>query len=106
MWTKLMAAAAAMIVAGTVAIAADQEKKSDEVELKGQIGCTRCTFDKGKCGVSFKTEDGKIYSIENPSQELSRARAKGGIVKVSGTVKEVDGRLLVQASKAELVKDK
>ena len=101
---KLLALVAAAAVAGVVMVNAE-EKKSEEKDLKGDIGCTHCTYELGgKCGVSFKTADGKVYTLEHPSKELMEARTKGGTLKVTGKVTEKEGRLYVDASKAELEK--
>ncbi len=102
---KLSWFVAVLITAGSlVAIAGDADKKN-EVELKGKIGCAHCTYHKGtECGVGLKTADGKIYVLDKASDELMKARFKGGELKVKGTVTEKDGVLYVSASKAELVK--
>ena len=52
----------------------------------------------------LKTEDGKVYLLENADKKLMDARMKGGELKVTGTVTEKDGTLYVKASKAELAK--
>lgn len=101
---KLIAVVTALCVTAAIVVVA--EEKAKEVELKGTLGCAHCSFSQAgeNCGVGFKTADGKIYIIEKASKELYDARTKGGEVKVKGTVTEKDGKLFVQASKAELVK--
>ena len=101
---KLIAVVTALCVTAAIVVVA--EDKKSEVELKGKLGCAHCDYSQAgeHCGVGFKTADGKIYIIEKASKELFEARTKGGGVKVKGTVTEKDGKLFVQASKAELVK--
>ena len=102
---RFVAVVAAVALVGIVVLRAEEGKKSNEVTLQGKIGCSHCTYDVAKkCGVSFKTDDGKVYTLEKPSKELMAARTDGGTIKVTGTVQEKDGKLYVAASKAELVK--
>ena len=101
---KIIGFVTAVIVAAAVVAVADD--KPQTVELTGKLGCSHCTYTQAgeHCGVGFKTADGKVYIIEKASKELYDARMKGGEVKVKGIVTEKDGKLFVQASKAELVK--
>ena len=77
----------------------------DSVELKGKLGCGHCEYHKAKsCAAAFKTEEGKIYIIDNATKEVMDARTKGGNINVAGKVTETDGVLHVQATKQELAK--
>jgi hypothetical protein len=100
----MMAAASLLVTAGTIARAEDAPK-AKEVELSGALACGHCKYHIGDgCSAAFKTEDGKIYIIKDPSKEIMAARFKGGTVKVTGSVEEKDKLLYVTASKAELAK--
>jgi len=102
---KAIALVAAMILSVACIAKAEEGKKTDEVTLQGKIGCASCTYGVSKeCGVSFKTANGKIYTLTKASKELMEARHKDATLKVTGKVTEKDGKLLVDASKAELVK--
>ena len=102
---KILAVLVVMILAVVCVIQADDSKKTDEVTLQGKIGCASCSYGVSKqCGVSFKTDDGKIYTLTKPSKELMDARHGDATLKVTGKVSEKDGKLFVDASKAELVK--
>ena len=102
---RLVALVAAIILAVVCLAKAAQDKKTDEVTLQGKIGCASCSYGVSKqCGVSFKTADGKIYTLTKPSKALMEARHTDGTLKVTGTVTEKDGKLFVDASKAELLK--
>ena len=96
----------AAVILSIVGIAkAGEGTKTNEVTLQGKIGCASCTYGVSKdCGVSLKTADGKIYTLTKPSKELMEARHKDGTLKVTGKVTERDGKLFVDASKAELLK--
>ena len=99
---KFMAFVVAMAVTAVVAVQAEDAK---EVQLQGKIGCSHCTYQSAsKCGVSFKTADGKVYNVVKPSKDLMQARNDGGTLKVTGVVEEKDGKLFVKASKTELEK--
>jgi hypothetical protein len=102
---KTIAVAAALVLSVVCIVRADDAKKTDEVTLKGKIGCASCSYGVSKqCGVSLKTEDGKIYTLTKASKELMEARHEDGILQVTGKVTEKDGKFFVDASKAELVK--
>ena len=102
---KTIAGAAALVLSVVCIVRADDAKKTDEVTLKGKIGCASCSYGVSKqCGVSLKTEDGKIYTLTKASKELMEARHGDGILQVTGKVTEKDGKFFVDASKAELVK--
>jgi len=102
---KFVACVAALLLAGALAVTAEESKKSESVQLEGKIGCSHCTYQTANsCGVSFKTADGKIYNLVKPSAELMQARNGSGTVKVTGTVAEKDGKLFVTATKTELTK--
>jgi hypothetical protein len=102
---KVIAAAAAVVISAVCLVTAEDTKKTDEVTLKGKIGCASCSYGVSKqCGVSLKTDDGKIYTLTKPSKELMDARHGDGILQVTGKVTEKDGKFLVDTSKAELVK--
>ncbi|MGD0059334.1 MAG: hypothetical protein ABSD58_07945 [Verrucomicrobiia bacterium] len=102
---KVIAVVAALVLSAVWIVNADDAKKPDEVTLKGKIGCASCSYGVSKeCGVSLKTDDGKIYTLTKASKELMEARHKDGILQVTGKVTEKDGKLFVDASKAELVK--
>jgi hypothetical protein len=102
---KTIAVAAALVLSVVCIVRADDAKKTDEVTLKGKIGCASCSYGVSKqCGVSLKTEDGKIYTLTKASKELMEARHGDGILQVTGKVTEKDGKFFVDASKAELVK--
>ena len=102
---KAIAVIAAALLSTVCVVTADEAKKTDEVTLKGKIGCASCSYGVTKqCGVSFKTDDGKIYTLTKASKELMEARHGNGTLQVTGKVTEKDGKLFVDASKAELVK--
>ena len=102
---KAIVVAAALVLSAVWIVKADYTKKPDEVTLKGKIGCASCSYGVSKqCGVSLKTDDGKIYTLTKASNELMEARHKDGTLQVTGKVTEKDGKLFVDASKAELVK--
>jgi hypothetical protein len=102
---KTIAVAAALVLSVVCIVRADDAKKTDEVTLKGKIGCASCSYGVSKqCGVSLKTEDGKIYTLTKASKELMEARHGDGILQVTGKMTEKDGKFFVDASKAELVK--
>lgn len=102
---KVIAVVAALVLCAVWIVKADDTKKPGEVTLKGKIGCASCSYGVSKqCGVSLKTDDGKIYTLTKASKELMEARHKNGILQVTGKVTEKDGKLFVDASKAELVK--
>jgi hypothetical protein len=102
---KAIAVVAALVLSAVCIVTADDAKKTDEVTLKGKIGCAGCTYGVSKqCGVSLKTADGKIYTLTNASKELMEARHGDGTLQVTGKVTEKDGKLFVDASKTELVK--
>ena len=102
---KLIAIVSAVLLTGLLVAHAGDTKKNDQVELKGKIGCSACNYKVAdSCGVSFKTADGKIYSLVKPSDALMKARHDGGTLEVTGVVSEKDGKLFVTASKAELEK--
>jgi hypothetical protein len=102
---NLFAVVVALVVSAVCVVWADDAKKSDEVTLQGKIGCAACSYHVANtCGVSLKTADGKIYTLTKASDELMEARHGDGTLKVTGKIIEKDGQLLVEASKAELVK--
>ena len=102
---RAIALVAAMILSVVCIAKAEQGGKTDEVTLQGKIGCASCTYGVSKdCGVSLKTADGKIYTLTKPSKELMEARHDDGTLKVTGKVTEKDGKLFVDASKAQLLK--
>jgi hypothetical protein len=95
----------ALVVAAVCVVWADEGKKSDEVTVQGKIGCAACSYQVSKnCGVSLKTADGKIYTLTKADKNLMEARHGDATLKVTGTVTEKDGKLLIDASKTELVK--
>lgn len=78
---------------------------TNEVQLSGKLGCGHCGYHKTPhCTAAFKTDDGKIYVIDNASKDVMSARVKGGNVKVTGVVSEKDGVQHVQATQQELAK--
>ena len=102
---KTVALVAAMILSVVCVARAEGGAKTNEVTLVGKIGCSSCTYGVSKdCGVSLKTADGKIYTLTKPSKELMEARHDDGTLKVTGKVTEKDGKLFVDASKAQLLK--
>jgi hypothetical protein len=102
---KIIAVVAAVVLSAVWIVKAEDTKQADEVTLKGKIGCASCSYGVSKqCGVSLKTDDGKIYTLTKASKELMEARHKDGILQVTGKVTEKDGQWFVDASKAELVK--
>jgi hypothetical protein len=102
---KLVTLVAAMTLSVVCIVKAEEGAKTNEVTLQGKIGCSMCTYGVStECGVSLKTADGKIYTLTKPSKELMEARHKDGTLKVTGKVTERDGKLFVDASKAELLK--
>ena len=102
---KIIAVVAALVLSAVGIARADDAAKSEPVTLKGKIGCASCSYGVSKeCGVSLKTDDGKIYTLTKPSPELMEARHKAGTLQVTGKVTEKDGKFFVDASKAELVK--
>ena len=102
---KWLSLAVAMVLAAACAVQADDSKKSDQVTLQGKIGCSQCSYGVSKnCGVSFKTADGKVYTLTKADKDLMAARHGDATLKVTGTVSEKDGKLFVDASKAEIVK--
>lgn len=102
---RIVALATALCAAASLLSFAGDAEKKNEVELKGKIGCAHCSYHQGdSCAVGLKTEDGKVYILEKASDDLMKARLKGGTLKVKGTVTEKDGKLYIAASKAELEK--
>ena len=102
---KVMALITAVLFTSLMAARADDAKKADEVNLQGKIGCSACTYQvSDSCGVSLKTDDGKIYTLVKPSDDLMKARHGGGTLKVKGIVTEKDGKRFITASKVELEK--
>jgi hypothetical protein len=102
---KLIAFVAAAVLSGVCILQAEDVKKTEEVTLKGKIGCAKCNYGvSGSCAVSLKTADGKIYTLTKASEDLMEARHGNGTLQVTGTVSDKDGKHLVDASKAELVK--
>ena len=88
-----------------VCVARADDKKPDEVTLQGKIGCAHCDYEVGKsCAVSFKTANGKIYTLTKADKDLMEARHGDATLKVTGTVSEKDGKLFIDASKTEIVK--
>ena len=101
---KFLSITVALLATAAMTFAGDDAKPA-EVTLQGKLGCSHCTYHKGKgCAVGFETKDGKIYVLDKADKDLMKARNKGGEIKVTGTVTEKDGYALVHASKAELVK--
>ena len=102
---KLFGIMVAMAVATACVVWADDAKKSDEVTLQGKIGCGHCSYHvASSCAVSFKTADGKIYTLTKADKDLMDARTSDATLKVTGVVSEKDGKYFVDASKAEIVK--
>jgi hypothetical protein len=102
---KVIAVVAAVVLSAVCIVTADDTKKTDELTLRGKIGCASCSYGVSKqCGVSLKTADGKIYTLTKASDELMKARHEDGTLQVTGKVTEKDGKFFVDASKAELVK--
>ena len=102
---KTVALVAAMILSVVCIARAGEGAKTNEVTLVGKIGCSSCTYGVSKdCGVSLKTADGKIYTLTKPSKELMEVRHDDGTLKVTGKITEKDGKLFVDASKAQLLK--
>jgi hypothetical protein len=102
---QVLAVVAAVVLSVVFVARAEDTKKTDDVTLKGKIGCASCSYGVSKqCGVSLKTADGKIYTLTKASNELMEARHKDATLQVTGKVTEKDGKLFVDASKAELVK--
>lgn len=90
------------LVAVALAVAA---RAAEEVELTGKLGCGHCAYKVGsKCSAAFKTDDGKVYVIDNAEAEVMKARVKGTQIKVTGVVTEKNGVRHVQASRQELIK--
>ena len=102
---KAVAFVAAIVLSVVWIAAAGEGAKMNEVTLQGKIGCASCTYGVSKeCGVSLKADDNKIYTLTKPSKELMDARHSDKTLKVTGTVTEKNGKLFVDASKAELLK--
>jgi hypothetical protein len=102
---KVIAVVVALVLSVVCFVTAEDTKKTDEVTLKGKIGCASCSYRvSNECGVSLKTADGKIYTLTKASDKLMEVRHGDGTLQVTGKVTEKDGRLFVDASKAELVK--
>ena len=95
----------AVVLSAVCIVKADDTQKTDEVTLKGKIGCASCSYGVSKeCAVSLKTADGKIYTLTKASDKLMDARHGDGVLQVTGKVTEKDGKYFVDVSKAELVK--
>ena len=102
---RLFGIVVAMAVATACVVWAEDAKKSDEVTLQGKIGCAHCAYGVAKsCGVSFKTTDGKIYTLTRADKDLMEARHSDATLKVTGTVSEKDGKYFVDATKTEVIK--
>src|ERR1039457_2992339 len=102
---KVIVVVAALVLSAVWIVKADDTKTPGDVTLKGKIGCASCSYGVSKqCGVSLKTDDGKIYTLTKASKELMEARHGDGIRQVTGKMTEKDGKFFVDASKAELVK--
>jgi hypothetical protein len=102
---RLVGFIAAMAVAAACVVWADEGKKSDEGTLQGKIGRAHCSYGVAKsCAVSFKTADGKIYTLTKADKDLMEARQSDATLKVTGVVSEKDGKYFVDASKTEVIK--
>lgn len=77
------------------------------VTLSGNLGCGHCTFHAtDACAVAMKTADGEIVLIEaadgTEHEELMSHRMDEPEVRITGTVREVDGRKVIYADEYEL----
>lgn len=94
------------------AFAAPSLAEDKEVTVTGEGKCAKCILKEGdKCQTVIQTkEDGKTVSYYVADNEVSKnfhedvcKQAKK--VTATGTVKEVDGKKLLTASRIELAKD-
>ena len=96
----------------TPALAEDKETKGKEVTITGEGKCAKCILKEAdKCQTVIETkEEGKTVKYylakndvsENFHEDVCEATKK---VKAIGTVKEVDGKKELTASKITLAKD-
>jgi RecG-like helicase len=94
------------------AFAEDQDAKGKEVTITGEGKCAKCTLKEGdKCQTVIEAKkDGKTEKYyltkndvsENFHEDVCKEAKK---VTATGTVKEVDGKKELTASKIELAKD-
>lgn len=105
--TKLFTIAAATVALSLSLFAAGEK----ETTLTGKGECAKCSLGKTKaCQMALTVkEDGKekTYLLEN--NDITKAFHKNICkedkeVKVTGTVKEVDGKKVIEAKKVELAK--
>lgn len=100
---KLLMAALVASALTFTAFGADKE-----VTITGDGQCAKCSLkETSKCQNAIKTADGKTYYLADNKvskdfhDELCQETKK---VKATGTVKEVDGKMQLTASKISLVK--
>jgi RecG-like helicase len=101
--TKLLMAALFATVLACSAFAEDKE-----VTVTGDGQCAKCSLNETKkCQNAIKTSDGKTYYLADNKvskdfhDEVCKETKK---VTATGTVKEVDGKMQLTASKIELAK--
>jgi len=101
--TKLLTAALFATVLAFSALAEDKE-----VTVTGDGQCAKCSLNETKkCQNAIKTADGKTYYLADNKvskdfhDEVCKETKK---VTATGTVKEVDGKMQLTASKIELAK--
>lgn len=103
--TKAKLLMAALVATALTFTALGADKK---VTVTGEGQCAKCSLkETSKCQNAIKTADGKTYYLADNKvskdfhDELCKDTKK---VTATGTVKEVDGKMQLTASKIELVK--
>jgi hypothetical protein len=103
-----------LLALATPAFAEDKEAKGKEVTITGEGKCAKCMLkeaDADKCQTVIEAkEEGKTVKYylaknevsDNFHEDVCKEAKK---VKATGTVKEVDGKKELTASKIELAKD-
>ena len=101
-----------LLALATPAFAEDKEAKGKEVTISGEGKCAKCMLKEAdKCQTVIEAkEEGKTVKYylakndvsENFHEDVCKEAKK---VKATGTVKEVDGKKELTASKIELAKD-
>ena len=73
--------------------------------LVGALGCGHCAYHvTNECAPALKTADGTIYVLESETEQdkLMGDRFSGKEITVSGTVKKVDGQLVLHTAMIEV----
>jgi hypothetical protein len=103
-------AAVALLALATPALAEDDKGK--EVTITGEGKCTKCIMkETDKCANAIQTtENGKTVTYYLAQNDVSKdfhedLCEKAKKITVTGTVKEVDGKKQLTASKIELAKE-